>query len=435
MTSFFSKNKRRSTFLVLAVTFLLSFCLCFITACDDDDDTTNPSTPSKTDNCAIANGNFEFYTDDDNLKLIVSPSSWTKSNGQDDLGNSASSSSLTSGIVNTDADKWKDLTESKKAFTIEEGANVNTVMGNAAKQWDEMSTYDRLHFYEDLQAAIDEHNDKNDDTLSLSDFAKYEDYTYEIDAEDIPDTVNPGTHGDDEDEKSVLMIHNYHSEGYGTAQRYTSSTTVTLESNTSAKLSVWVKTQDLKYANGETVNGGRGANISLTHTVGGKTLEQMQIKNIDTKDVTDNNGWQQYTIYVKACSYASSTFTIVLGLGQGSSKNSMGYVEGYAFFDDVEMEIISNEDCDDAVSALANKGVCTLTSEAADKKFDVSDANAYKGVTNYVLDLYQTLTPFSVSGNTTITVAPTSTKINNVEYTTENYPGLGISPHEKDIKK
>ena len=99
-------------------------------------------------------------------------------------------------------------------------------MDRADGLWDGMSTYDRLHFYDALEDAIDEHNNAEDDDISIGDFDRYADYTYEITADDIPQTANPGTHTgaeeskDDDAETGVLMIHNYRSsDKYGTAQR------------------------------------------------------------------------------------------------------------------------------------------------------------------------------------------------------------------------
>ena len=55
---------------------------------------------------------------------------------------------------------------------------------------------------------------------------------------------------------------------------------------------------------GPKVDGERGAYIGVTHTVGGTTLDQMQIKNIDTEKLNpkpengawENNGWVEYTV-------------------------------------------------------------------------------------------------------------------------------------------
>ncbi len=435
MTAFFSKNKRRSL-LVAAVALLLCVCLCFVTACDDS---TSNVTTVKTDTNDIANGDFEYYTDDDRLELIISPDSWTRSNGQDTNGNSASASTLTSGIVDVDEDLWTDLTTEKDgSWTQNSGESIKRWMRRVEKLWDDMSTYDRLHFYEALEDAIDEHNYAEDDDMDISDFDLYSDYAYEITAEDIPDCENPGTHpGAEADETGVLMIHNYRSDGYGTAQRYTSSTTVTLDPGTSAKVSVWVKTADLTYGGGTDVDGNRGAYIGVTHTVGGRTLDQMQITNI----VSDE--WVQYTVYIKACTFASSTFTIELGLGQGSSDDSFYYVEGYAFFDDVELDIISNGDYDAATQNAEGEyevPYCDMRSYRDEKIFRTD--TTYADDDTFALDLNVMPTmaddDFNITDITdgtaitdgysaTVAFGLTTTRQNQVDWTTDNYTGLGIS--------
>jgi hypothetical protein len=408
------------------------------TGCDDDD---TDSTTTKTDNCAIANGNFEYYTDDDELKLIVSPSSWTKS-VDSLLGSSASASTMESGIINTEQNHWTSMTTSAKPFDFEKYKktsgddtyyDVKAAFAAAKKVWTDMSIYDRLKFYEQAEDALDDYNDVKDASLAMTDFYYYSDYTYTVDWDDVPGTeyedadtektfTNPGTHNGfavydeatdtyswvDKDgkavtcdtsaeESGVLMINNYRTDGNGTAQKYTSSTTVTLEPGKAAELSVWVKTQNLTYANGQDVIANRGAFIGVTNSVGGQALDQMQIKNINTESeelkekAAENNGWVQYTVYLNACPYASSTFTIVLGLGQGSSAQKFEYAQGYAFFDDVELTIKAATDYDfeeqfgkdyDLIS-------CDINTEGDDKTFAV-DTETYSGHYEYLLNLYDT---------------------------------------------
>lgn len=436
MTAFFSKNKRSRSILALAAALVLSLSLCLISACADESSNVSQST-TKTDTATIANGDFEYYTDDDRLNLVISPDSWTRSNGQDANGNSATASSVESGIVDVRSDLWKDLTEEKtSSWARGENESISAWMDRVNGIWDGMSTYDRLHFYDALEDAIDEHNNTEDDDISIGDFDRYADYTYEITADDIPETANPGTHSgaessEQEDaETGVLMIHNYRSsDKYGTAQRYTASSSVSLTANTSAKLSVWVKTADLQYAHGE-VNGNRGANICITHTVGGQTLDQMQIKNIDTKGVTENNGWVQYTVYIQACSFASSTFTVELGLGQGGSKDAFEYVQGYAFFDDVEVQTISNDDYDSQTEA-AKATTCDMRSTADEKVFRTDKNTDYAGGTSktvYALNLNNdAFNSLGSLADTDVNFGLTATRVNGVDYTTSNYNGLGIS--------
>ena len=132
------------------------------------------------------------------------------------------------------------------------------------------------------------------------------------------------------------MLHNYRSDGRGTAQKYTSSS-ITLAAGTEAKFSVWVNTKNLTYYGGETFDANRGAYIAVANTVGGTTQDSFVVRNIIT-----NGEWQQYTFYIKASDYASTSFSVELGLGSqdnGTNTNKTSYVQGYAFFDDLRYEV------------------------------------------------------------------------------------------------
>ena len=160
-------------------------------------------------------------------------------------------------------------------------------------------------------------------------FEYYDDYTFSVDYDDVKNfydeeasealVENPGTHGETEG-TSVLMIQNQkitNSTVYGTAQYYTSGSTVTLSAGTAAEVSVWVKTSNLTHYEDQPADGRCGAYIGVINTVGGTTLDQMQIKNINTETLNpdgENNGWVQYTLYVRASTFASSTVTVVSGL-------------------------------------------------------------------------------------------------------------------------
>ena len=147
---------------------------------------------------------------------------------------------------------------------------------------------------------------------------------YNISADDIPSAdVNPGTHyaeGSDEAKKNskVLMIHNQYSSSSGTAQNFTSSSSLTVPAGTSAKLSVWVKTAELTYRYNNEDNAAdknRGAYIGISRTVAGKSKDQVKVENINTEKIladdsvpaeNKSNGWVKYEFYLKGSDYASS---------------------------------------------------------------------------------------------------------------------------------
>lgn len=220
------------------------------------------------------------------------------------------------------------------------------------------------------------------------------DYYFDIDDDGKIDKIK------DESVGNVLMIHNYPTRAQynGISQTY-SSVSLTLEANTAAEISVWVKTSDLKFDKGYLLHNDpvigmdeqdKGAYIEVAQSVSSNTIDTFKIKAINTQKIIDNakddgvdlgenesNGWLKYTIYVNACDFANSTITIKLGLG-GSTTNEK--ITGYAFFDDVEVkkyidltEGSFNEDAAQVIFDTANGGenisYCSLLSEAEDKIF------------------------------------------------------------------
>ena len=407
-------KKRTLTALSLALATTLSFGIfsaCATNPDDGDDDTESKVAP--TDTQIIKNGNFEFYSDklvdpDDNGKpldkhnIISTPDSWSFTSG-------SPSSNTQSGVIDTK--DWDYFTKtggySFKTFTKGEGDDAKEVttfetIAEAYANWENanVSAYDRLKF-------LDLFDDEIDDLSASSAEAKmFKKYSYSIDFEDVEklnEEVKLGTSGnlfelhegatnDDANNTSVLMIHNQRTadDGVrGTAQYYTSSTTVTLSAGTAAEVSVWVRTDALYHYKDTELTQRGGAYIGVTNTVGGTTLDQMQIYNIHT-----DGQWQKYTLYVRASNFATSTFRIVLGLGQGSSDDKYFAVDGYAFFDDVTCKLISHDAYDKAIRNDDGEGdlkegvkECTVNSLKAEKQFD-SDIYPYGSFKTFALDLY-----------------------------------------------
>lgn len=358
--AFDRKKFRRRSIAALTLALSATLTLSALAACapvsDDTTDDEEETTASQTDTQKIRNGNFEFYSEMDvedrkeKLDLISSPTSWSFTSG-------SPTSDAASGIIDTT--EWNYLSASGRELTSVE---------DAVAHWndDAVTAYDRLKFLNDFEDEID-------DLDSGSDAAKlFDEYTYSIDFDDVENlsgiseapTPRPGAA---EDETAVLMIHNERtSDGVlGTGQYYTSSTTITLQAGTSARVSVWVRTNDLQHYYSEnedaSVKGNAGAYIRINQTVGGTSLDPVYIENISTE-----GEWKEYTVYVRANSFASSTFTVVLGLGQGSTDNRLEYVNGYAFFDDVSCEVLTSAAFDEA-SASA---LCSIDSTDTEKRFE-----------------------------------------------------------------
>ena len=377
-----AKNNRKETWRkyvlsVLSLTVATTLSMGILTACTEDteDPEDEDTTVSATDTQLLRNGNFEFYSDKDVEELIDrhgvinSPTNWSFTAG-------SPTSDTSSGIINT-AD-WAYYTRTGgypfKTYTKDdEEVTTFESIAEAVAHWEDenVSAYDRLNF---LTIYEDEIDDLDSDSAEAE---LFQDYSYSVEFEDVQylaeDLGQDGItlhEGVADDETSVLMIHNRRTSEnvLGTAQRYTSSTTITLSAGTAAKLSVWVRTDNLEhyYSENESteVTQRGGAYIGITNTVGGTTLDQMQIKNINTK-----GEWQEYSVYVRASTFAETTFTVVLGLGQGTSSDRYENVNGYAFFDDVACEVITAEAYEEAYSDEWN--TCTVNSLEDEKIFDM----------------------------------------------------------------
>ena len=396
MTTRNKKSKNKQLLALLLCGFMLTSTAATFAACGSSKKTTDVDqtelTDDKTDDARITNGSFEFFDDNDGKNLVVtSPTGWTKS----------SSSKRASGIVNTEADAWKKYTETSAAWAASEKKEAD-----AKANWSTMTIRDKLEFKELWE---DEDDDNDVDDLSYYDASKDSSNVEFSDIKNLTAELNPGTHyaaNAENEETSVLMLQNYATDGKGTTGKFTSGTTVTIQPGTSAEFSVWVKTANMTY-DGKSDEAGRpvyegadrGAYIGVTHTVGGETLDEMRIKNINTEydaKAKENNGWVEYTVYLKGCSYATSTFTIVLGLGEGSSDDKYGYVDGFAFFDDAKCTIIENKDF--PTTAIPT---VTANSDAEDKLFltntDDASRNGAKGKYEFAIDLYSDFTSLNVN--------------------------------------
>ncbi len=319
---------------------------------------------------------------------------------------------------------WDDTTNILDFSILGEGGNLSDMI-NVLSDEETVKNYILSHQDEDDDEDEDEEETTDEDELYLinDDAFIANPYThdkivclgedgeyYYLDNDGAEHALYLNTEDEDDDtiytdmecteplDSSVLMIHNYLKNGNGTGQYYSSSTTITLEANTAAEVSVWVKTSDLYYHGYTPVKQDRGAYIEVTQTVGSSTLDSFKITDINTEKINpenENNGWVEYTIYVQACDYADTTISINLGLGD----NGAGAVEGYAFFDDVSVTkytsltamedaleislsdlLVLTEDGTFATKADDDRGsYCTLLSEGDEKVFE---ADTYTAVTD-----------------------------------------------------
>lgn len=444
------KNKFLAFFLsVMMISSAGAFVACNDGSSSSNNNSSNGSTETtKKDDGIITNAGFETFTSNDGKNLIgTSVNGWVRSLNSPSTG-SALSSKAASGIIDTGADAWENLTGT--SFDVENAVNGLTE-ARAKELWDTMTAKDKLDYYQVWK-------DANKNTKrKLEDLSFYQ--SFNIDAEDVPTCANPLTHDyvegataneDEEVNSKVLMIHNqYSSSAYkniGTSQKYTSSSTVTVQAGTSAQFSVWVKTSDLvcsdSYGN-EQPAANKGAYISITHSLGGTSLDPLEIKNIDTEKLNttnENNGWVQFNFLLKGAAYVDSTFTIVLGLGQGGGTDRAEYVNGYAFFDDIECRTITDslysEIIEDATAE--SKTIKTITVDDV-KTSRVVDVYKTDGYDFYAIDFAPSseekdLGILSDANEGAWEIAPTTEKRNENVYTgADSHPNNSDNDPNNDV--
>ena len=332
MTERLKRLKSKSVFAFLLVC-LLSLALAFTVACGDDKDGIDEGkfTKTETDTQLITNGNFEFGVSSMN---IVDYPDTTVGNWSIAVDGGATSSKVSSGVIKTTDEAFNETINKlyedsdfrnwalKYYFNVDNTGGLKDqakeVLGNDASstdvnEWVKKTVVDRV---------MGNDTDYNSSTEGAGKvFYKN------------PSVATETASG----EKHVLMLNNFLTAsessnyyGFGTAQKATSSKTLTLTNGKYGKISVSVNTA---YLSSKTSNS-FGANIRVIPTVGGITQDEYRISNINT-----NGEWETYVIYVNPNEYANSTIKVVLGLGYGNGANFFDYaVEGTAYFDNVAFE-------------------------------------------------------------------------------------------------
>lgn len=418
------KNKRRLNSILLAIAVATTMTATSFAACKNTDDNVDEeeTKTSAVDTQLLKNGNFEFFDvpkaekdGNEPVYLINTPLNWTHGD---------TSSYTKSGIINTSKSAWDTMSADDLAKKLDINNSLKKDDANYKQDYVDyngMKSSDILYkdTYKALAVKKTEENGKDVYKLDNTEVYLNEDngdYYYDQEfTKPLKEKLdNPQTHynveGNDtegyyyldekgervkvyKDEKgdyyleydettktysktfsNILMLRNYTTSSHnGIAQNY-ASVSVDLPANTAAEISLWVKTSNLLFKNGTEVTQDRGAYISVSQTVGGTNLDDFRISCINTEKLIENdpsldryNGWVQYTVYVNACDFASSTISLKLGLGESNYT-----VEGYAFFDDVTVKKfsdLSDSDCSYSQNKPNDSAKCTLSSTAEQKVF------------------------------------------------------------------
>ena len=396
---------RKFSVALLSGVMAVSLGLAAACSADETDDDDKETTTSPTDTQTILNGNFEFFNDsEENTHIIYTPDNWSSAT-------SGQANYSMNGIIDTSAGGWKTMSAEDLASRLE----ANYELDEDDDDYEDLYVdYNGMRArdipYADPHSALDVDSEDSDKALIANPM------THDVITEGADGTAtytdengetvtlysdDEGNYFTDEEltepyESHVLMVHNYRNTDYryGTAQSYSSASTITLEPNTAAEISVWVKTSDLMYnRNGETPEEGLGAYIAVEQTVGDTSIDEFAIEAINTAGVTANNGWVQYTVFVQGCDFASSTVTVELGLGRADDDGDYsGVLEGYAFFDDVACTLYS--DISDSENFVAAQEAGYLRDEGADTDTvcTIADKDEEK---IFVYDRFKTLPDFA----------------------------------------
>ena len=402
-------KKSRLKYVFLAFTCAATFAFSGIAAACGDNSSENETdkTTSKEDTQLLKNGNFEFFTVPEKKEGGNEPEYLIKA--VENWSHGGTGSYTMSGIISTSDTAWGKISDSELADKLDYNNELDSSASNYLSEYVDyngMKSSDIL--YKDQYEALrseDDYKEGEEIPENRKDVIENPKTHYNVtgNAQDGYKTVDGQTvyvdeNGEyfleDKNDKgeygkpisNVLMLHNYQTSHNGIAQNYT-SINLELPANTAAEISVWVKTAYLKFSQGKDVTQDRGANITVTQSVGGSSLDKFVISCINTeklieeKKVDDKyNGWVQYTVYVNACDFAATTIGINLGLGES------GYTtEGYAFFDDVT--VTKYVSLDNSESYKANKDkltntTCNLSSDVNDKIYKADSYVRNEGLSN-----------------------------------------------------
>ena len=162
-----SNGKKKFLALLLSVMMVSSGAAAFA-SCTDGDSTDSSSSSSSTENSTpkdtglITNAGFETFDTNDGLNLIgTSTTGWTRSVNSATSGSAVSSKSA-SGIINTAAADWDNLTTSKLADLNA----AELTEAQAKSNWSKMTAKDKLEYRE---AWEDENDDDDDDSFGDED--------------------------------------------------------------------------------------------------------------------------------------------------------------------------------------------------------------------------------------------------------------------------
>ncbi len=233
----------------------------------------------------------------------------------------------------------------------------------------------------------------------------------DYDEDDEEKRVNPNVAG-----KKVLMINNQNN-GMGTAQSYKASSPISIAVDEFVLLSFWIKTDEIK----SVYNENPGAYIKLSASRDSNSYDDFIVRGIDTK-----GEWAQFNVAFKGSSINSVSVNLIIGLGEGNGTDQNGFVEGFAFVDNVFVKTINEAEYQDASTReikCDNFKTETLTLPTSYKSNDTESTvitDKYSAV-SCKLDFENYFTQTALSGSVQF-----STAKQGYDYTGDNANKIGL---------
>ncbi len=329
-------NMVLSLVLVLAMLFTAG---CTNTPSDDDDDDDDDDTTTTSITLPINNGDFENSGSTTQYPQTVRD--WTSSYTSYS-GDTSSSTNTKAGVVDVTAEKFEGITDGNLYIT---GDNDKDTISMPKGDLNPGSLFTKVSNENNVLMIANKTGNaykyrSSSISLPANGYAKITVYVNAFAIRSSTSSEGVVSYEKVNFDKGGAFIGVY---GTETPAILKNISTVGADAITADQIKAWAiddlqRSQDSSYAYKE--------DMSTENRI--KEIEETAIESSDIPA-----GWKKYELYVEGSAASSNSIYLELGLGLGGSKNNSEYVKGYAFFDQVSVEYLSQSEYAEATSALS----------------------------------------------------------------------------------
>lgn len=325
--------------LVLVLAMLFTAGCTDNTPSDDDDDDDDDDIVATSITLPIKNGDFENSGSTTQYPQTVKD--WTSSYTSFS-GDTSSSTNTKAGVVNVTADEFEGITDGNLYIT---GSNDKDSISMPKADLNPGSLFTKVSNENNVLMIVNKTGNaykyrSSSVTLPANGYAKITVYVNAFAIKSSTDSEGVVSYEKVNFEKGGAFVGVY---GTETPAILKNISTVDADAVTADQIKAWAiedleKSQDSSYAYKE--------DMSTENRI-----KEINDTVIDSSDIP--TGWKKYELYVEGSAASSNSIYLELGLGLGGSKNNSEYVKGYAFFDQVSVEYLSQAEYAEATSALS----------------------------------------------------------------------------------